>query len=170
MIGIDYGKGQTNIGRKTGIRYGVISLNNDVLQAWADSSEPDYGPATCPRCGSKNLADGTGTEYECLACKTAFDSDEAFPETPASWNYDGDGYVCTQSGDDSDIFVVKSPFYTLAAFCSPCAPGAGDLRHPTPSGVRTYCFGHDWFENGIAPYPVYRLDGTEVLPAARMAE
>jgi hypothetical protein len=36
--GIDYGNGMTNKDRDTGIRYGVIS-QNDVLQAWADSSD-----------------------------------------------------------------------------------------------------------------------------------
>jgi hypothetical protein len=37
--------------------------------------------------------------------------------------------------------------------------------HDCQRGVRTYCLGHDWFEDGKAPYPVYRVDNGElVLP------
>jgi hypothetical protein len=54
--------------------------------------------------------------------------------------------------------VVKSPFYTYAQFCSPCVPGAGNLDNPMAEGVKTYCLGHDWFEGGVAPYPVWRVD------------
>lgn len=51
----DYGLGQTNIDRSTGIRFGVIP-QNDILQAWADSSEADYGPATCGECGNEAVS------------------------------------------------------------------------------------------------------------------
>ena len=51
MSNIDYGLGQTNIDLKTGIRYGVLP-QNDILQSWCDSAEPDYGPPTCPKCGN----------------------------------------------------------------------------------------------------------------------
>lgn len=50
-IGIDYGLGTTNIDLETGIRYGVIS-QNEVLQAWADDAEADYGDPTCGHCGN----------------------------------------------------------------------------------------------------------------------
>ena len=49
--GIDYGCGMVNVDHATGIRYGVISQGS-VLQAWADSAEPDYGEASCPKCGN----------------------------------------------------------------------------------------------------------------------
>ncbi len=49
--GIDYGNGLTNIDHSNGIRYGVIPAN-EVLQAWCDSSEPDYGEPHCPKCGN----------------------------------------------------------------------------------------------------------------------
>ena len=50
-MGVDYGLGRTNINHETGIRYGVIS-QHDVMQAWCDSAEPDYGTPTCPKCGN----------------------------------------------------------------------------------------------------------------------
>ena len=46
--GIDYGRGQVNIDHTNNIRYGVIS-QNEVLQAWADESEPIYF-YVCPEC------------------------------------------------------------------------------------------------------------------------
>jgi hypothetical protein len=122
-IGIDYGRGATNIDHETGIRYGVIAQYS-VMQAWADSAHPVYP-------------------------ETADDCDE-----PIGWEYADDGYELTGCLD-SDIMVLKSPYYTLAPFCSPCVPGAGDLNSARSDGVKTYCLGHDWFEEGVAPYLVY---------------
>jgi hypothetical protein len=129
--GIDYGLGITNIDVETEIRYGVIS-QNEVLQAWCDSSEPYYGESE----------DG-----------------EELPEDaePLSFEYDGDGYQAS-CGDDGDIFIIKSPFYTLCAFCSPCAPGAGYIMSTREKGIKAYCFGHDWFDGNKAPYPVFSVE------------
>lgn len=136
-VGIDYGRGITNIDAKTGIRFGVIHQNN-VLQAWADSSEPYYGELN------------EGEELDDFA-------------EPLSFVYDGDGYTA-ESDDYGDIFITKSPYYTTCAFCSPCAPGAGDVMATREDGIKTYCFDHDWFEGGKAPYPVYSVKtGKEVI-------
>ncbi len=66
-----------------------------------------------------------------------------------------DGTKATCGGDFTDIFVLGSPYFTRAAFCSPCAPGACYLTDPCDDGERAYCLGHEWFEDGEAPYPVY---------------
>jgi hypothetical protein len=198
--GIDYGLGTTNIDHETGIRFGVIN-QDDILQAWAEVSEADFGPPTCPKCGNEAAVLGNGdapdtipdlddepegweiigTEYACEACQYAFDGDEAFGDEPACWHLDDGEYVATQSRDDSDIFITKSPYYTHAQFCSPCAPGACHLKVPTDeTGPRAYCFAPDWFDywtdsgteptgeyNGqktSCPYPVYRVkDGACVF-------
>jgi ribosomal protein L37AE/L43A len=106
-----------NIDLETGIHYGVIS-QNAVLEAWADSSEPDYGPPTCPKCGSENLEG----EYYCSDCDYEFEGDEAFGDTENFYLSDGE----YQAWSDSygDIFITKSPYYTFRGFCSPCAPNA----------------------------------------------
>ena len=126
---IDYGRGLTNIDHSTGIRYGVISIYK-VLEAWAQSSEPVFLDE---------------------------DEDQDGCAEPIAFDVDEDGYLCHQSADDTDIFVIKSPFYTYCGLCSPCAPGAGDLscERTKETGFMTYCFGHDWFEENKAPYPVY---------------
>lgn len=150
--GIDYGRGVSNRDHKTGISYGVIS-QNAVLQAWADSSEPWYDEP------EKNDDDDDDVDREC--CE------------PLGWTLD-DGEYLAESDSYGDIFVYRSPYYTHAQFCSPCAPGACHLENPTDKGgQRAYCFAPDWFEwwseMGIepagvyleiktsCPYPVYRV-------------
>lgn len=142
-VGIDYGFGSTNIDHETGIRYGVIH-SNMVLQAWADDSEPDYPCGECDAWDSDNNT-----------CCNDFGDCE-----PSSWNYKADGYIATQSGSDCDIFVIKSPFYTYAQFCSPCAPGACYLANPVEptKGNKCYCFGEDWFDSDEpCPYPIWEV-------------
>lgn len=170
--GLDYGLGRTNIDAETGIRYGVISQHT-VGQAWYDSAEPDYGKATCGKCGNEVQEysadavteewDDDGSDYMCSHCKRTFDSDQAFGDEPLGWNYEGDGYVLTDCLD-SDIFVLKSPYFTFAQFCSPCVPGAGNLETFCEDGPKTYALGHDWFEDGVAPYPLYLVETGDLVP------
>lgn len=188
--GIDYGGGITNIDTATGIRYGVIP-QGDVLQAWADSSKPYYGDPHCPKCGNEAIevgskadtgkdengndlerasdrdddgyecARGACGDYACDKCEYLFDSEEAFGDDPLSYFLD-DGEYEAECGD-GDIFITKSPYYTRAKFCSPCAPGACYLRNPSDGGEKAFCFGHDFFEDGVAPYPVYRVSDDSLV-------
>lgn len=166
--GIDYsGGGTVNRDPETGIHYGVIS-QNEVLQAWADSSEADYGKpeeAECPKCNQVfPIISGYawGEEIECPECEHKFELE--LPDCSESIGfYLDDGEYQATCSDDGDIFVISSPYYTLCRFCSPCAPGAGYLMSPVKDGIKAYCFGHDWFDKGKAPYPIYRVDtGEEV--------
>ena len=157
--GIDYGMGRTNRDPENGIRYGVISQHS-VSQAWSDCAEPDYGKAHCPKCGNDAMQYlaihepfaqfGRGcADYACEDCEITFDSSESFPDEAQGWSYNDEGYKLADCLD-SDIFVLKSPYYTHAQFCSPCVPGAGNLDSHDPDGAQTYCLGHDWFEDGKA--------------------
>lgn len=176
--GIDYGLiGQTNRDPKTGIHYGCIS-QHAVTQAWADSAEPDYGVPTCPKCGNAavasndlpeasenwDIARGACSDWGCLRCEYIFDASDACGDEPLGWSYESEGYQLTDCLD-SDIMVLASPYYTHARFCSPCVPGAGNLDSYDPAGVKTYCLGHDWFEEGKAPYPVYSVKTGEEISA-----
>ncbi len=169
--GIDYGMGTANIDKQTGIRYGVIHAN-EVCQAWSESSESDYGDPSCPKCGNGVIEynesheewDSTGSDYACESCERAFDSSQVYGDEALAFTLDDGEYKASQSGDDCDIFILKSPYYTHAQFCSPCAPGACYLMSEADTdGPRAYCFGHDWFEDNRAPYTVYRVsDGSLV--------
>lgn len=179
--GIDY-SGSTSVNRnvETGIRYGVIAQNT-VGQAWYDSAEPDYGEPTCPDCGNAAVefsafeseignaaADfdhGRGcSDFVCESCRTVFDSCEAYGEEALDWSYEDEGYTLGTCLD-TNVFVFDAPFYTLAPFCSPCVLGAGDLDNAREGGVKTYCLGHDWFDDGKAPYPVYSVATGEIVLA-----
>lgn len=142
-MGIDYGHSKTNIDLENGIRYGIISLNSEVLQSWCDESEPFYP------CGDCAVEEGSeDCEMEC---------------EPSSYYYEEDGYFAESCFDGTEIMIMKSPFYTYGAFCSPCAPGAINIDVPGDDD-KAYCFGHDWFEDGKAPYRVYSVEtGKEVF-------
>lgn len=174
--GIDYGMGTTNIDPQNGIRYGVINANADGLTEWFwESMEADYGPATCGKCGGEAVEydsekhdgydHGRGcADWACEGCERVFDSEDAFGDEPNGHTLNSDGYAGFVDSY-GDLFLTKSPYYTRAAFCSPCAPGACHLENPDDDGERAYCLGHKWFRDGVAPYKVYRVsDGAEVLP------
>ena len=195
--GVDYGLGQTNIDKANGMRYGVISLNAlsafSTENFEADYGEPHCPKCgnkaeTIP---SHTESDTTGegkwvshivdmpeemagweteehecVEYACRLCEYVFGGESAFSGSPVGYTLDKDGYQ--GSADEyNDVLLTKSPYYTHAAFCSPCAPGAGHLEYPCAEGPRTYCFGHDWFEGGKAPYPVYDVDTNELVKQSK---
>lgn len=182
--GIDYGMGRTNIDPATGIRYGVIHSGALACEALEDF-EADYGPPTCGKCGgdAKDVDDDDAPDFDetedgapiwkrsrgcedyyCEDCFRVFDSSDAFGDEPIGHHL-GDGEYIASIDSYGDVFITKSPFYTRAQFCSPCAPGAVHLSNPCDDGERGYCFGHDWFDGDAAPYRVFRVnDDTEVLP------
>lgn len=164
-IGIDYGNGLTNIDVKTEIRYGVIHAH-EVGNAWYDSSEADYGEPHCPYCGTELKAKNLDNRLACNGCKKRFDDLDRpscfYGDEPIGHVLDDGEYKASQ-GDQNDIFITKSPYFTRCEFCSPCAPGAGYLLNSVEDGVEAYCFGHDWFEDGKAPYQVFNVETKEVV-------
>ena len=178
-IGIDYGStAGSNRDLVTGIHYGVISQHT-VGQAWYDGAEPDYGQPTCPKCGSV-VKDVSAIEadvsewlqhrrrgcddYACEHCEHTLDSQDCFGDEPIGWSFEDAAYRLSDCLD-TDIFVSRSPYYTFSAFCSPCVPGAGNLDSPVEGGVKTYCLGHEWFEEDCAPYPVYSVATGKIIEA-----
>ena len=163
--GIDYGSfAGSNKDFQTGIRFGVIP-DNDVCQAWCDSSEPDYSFIGCPYCG--NELKKKFEAKRCPHCYKMLNDGDFGDYEPDSYILD-DGEYKAESDSQGDIFILKSPYYTYAQFCSPCAPGACYLKNELEEkdeNNKCYCFGHDFFDEGIAPYTVYSIEtGKEVLP------
>ena len=123
--------------------------------------------------------DRESREYVCVECKHFFGSESAFGDEAIGFYIINDaGLLAHYDGSGFGVWIEQSPYYTYAHFCSPCAPGACDLDSPLDVGDvgfgllahaaeldKTYCFGHECFEDGKAPYRVFRVvDGTEVLP------
>lgn len=151
--GIDYSMGMPmedgrlpNIDIDSRIRYGVIH-QNAVIDMWADWSEPEYSCAYCDyKMGDRD-------------CVTNCDCE------PVAWHFDKEGYLASQDSS-GDIFVMRSPYFTYAQFCSPCAPGACHLENPLDhknDNNRAYCFGHDWFSDR-APYDVFDVETGKLVP------
>lgn len=160
-MGFDYGRGLTNIDRKTSIRYGIIPAHL-VGDAWYSDSEPFYPPyPICPNCGYEYRT--KREPVKCPKCKNE-NFDMMFDDAEVPFIYRSDRYVLEQPAGDPDIWVFKSPFYTIAGYCSPCAPGAVYLTDTSPD-ARGYCLGHNWFEGGRAPYKVFSVKtGKEIIP------
>lgn len=163
-IGIDYSIGRSNV-NPLGFHYGVISqhsINPDAL----NDIEPQYGDAHCPECGEAVYESGLHPEadkdYHCSKCNASYWSDRCFPDEPIGMEYNKHGYLIRDCLD-SDLFILDSPFYTTAQYCSPCVPGAGNLDNPCEDGPKTLCLGHDWFDGGKAPYPVYSVETREIV-------
>jgi hypothetical protein len=167
--GIDYSMGQANFDPETGIHFGVIS-QGEVLQVWCDSSEPNYGKPTEPikcECGELQYPDENvewGESVQCETCGEMVEFELDDMAGPLSFSYEDDGYMA-ECGDDGDIFIIKSPYYTYCQFCSPCAPGTGYLMNvrDEKTGIKAYCFGHDWFDDDRAPYLVYSVETNELI-------
>ena len=163
--GINYAGIASSANKDTdsGLRYGVLPMN-EVVQAWCDESESQCFPY-CDVC--YNEIDDDGGELFSHTCKVVVDNPDW--GEPYAHTVDKDGYKA-RSGDSGDIFVFESPYFTYAQFCSPCAPGACHLQSPLAEDDkhednRAYCLGHDWFEDGKAPDPVYSVKtGERVNP------
>ena len=188
--GMDFGMGDTNIDHVTGIRYGVIH-HGTVGSFWYDESEGIYlTPKDSPELmesikeGDTDFIISWFSDYGIsldedlerdlengkLSAADVFEQLEYLYNKhaePEFFNYEKDGYYAQQGYDDPDIFILKSPYYTYGLFCSPCAPGAIDLDNPiwrdTPDNNKAYCFGHEWFESGKAPYRVFSVETEEEI-------
>lgn len=185
--GIDYGRGTgANTDPETGIRFGVIHMH--ALSEWAHESFEGIYPRACPECGGdvvdyddipedqQEAADGWKRkpgrcdDYACISCERVYGSDDVYGDEPSGHECTDTDYSATMD-EYGDVFVMRSPYFTRARFCSPCAPGAVHLENPDPDGERGYCFGHDWFDGDVAPYPVFDVKtGAEVFPADWSAE
>lgn len=163
--GIDYSgpSGTVNRDPETGIRYGIIPIHR--LGEFAhDSFEPEYDPH-CPHCGepweSADYCDRPDGEDWCAHCDARSRDDDRYGDEPSRVTLD-DGETKGMLDESGDVWIFRSPYYTRAAFCSPCAPGACYLTSPCDDGERAYCLGPDWFdEDNPAPYPIYSVESGE---------
>jgi len=180
--GIDYRAGArmkdgrlVNQDDETLVHYGVLGVNDCALD-WDCDTESVYEPH-CPSCGT-SLKDLWIASYDwedgvCPSCGMELGmelgDDDVWGEEPDAVILTGDyeGFVDSHN----DVMITKSPYYTLAQFCSPCVPGAGHLGSPCRGGVKTYCFGHEMFrdeltgDDGRAPYPVWDVVSGELVGA-----
>lgn len=150
--GIDYGMGQTNIDMETGIRFGVIP-SHDILQAWSDSSESDYGPASCGKCGNEAVEIG----------EVPFDLDEAKTIRQDGWCRKHDVLRIPKSqrkacGDKSEWHDEGRDFACLScarSFDSEDAYGEEPLRWTLDDGEYKATQGQDDCDVFVLKSPYY---------------
>lgn len=175
-VGIDYaGHSNANRNTATGIRYGVIGQNSEGLSPEAVSDIYDGRNLSFEQYqqGAKDALRNALSDYFSdfkgtrdvsrldIAVQDAFDAIEDslsdnYTSDCDTYLYEKDGYKIHTS--ETELWITLSPYYTHAQFCSPCAPGAGNLDTHCPNGPKTYCLGHDWFEDNKAPYPVFSVE------------
>jgi hypothetical protein len=191
-----------NRDNETGIRYGVIPANDlyncgeqfyegaddkryEEYQKRADEAIKHAITMALQDFGVKEskieLAVGSVSEI------IEEDLSDAYESDGTGLHYDDGEYIIDKL-DETDLFVAKSPYFTFAPECSPCAPGACYLRdgikesggaRPSYSPeqfvefsslsgkehLKCYCLGHEWFEEEEAPYAVYSVQtGERVYP------
>jgi hypothetical protein len=175
----------SNMNLETGIHYGVIPKNdlfNCAEEFFENAKDMSYQEALDDIKASvkeailEQLSGDFEMEESEIEFTGLFDSiDEKFNENFSSecslMRYEKDGFIIEASNDDCDLFIIKSPFYTLAPPCSPCAPGAGYLRDAIKEdeidehgevklgsgGIETYCLPKEWFEEGQCPYKYWKI-------------
>jgi hypothetical protein len=173
--GIDYSAGRPiNRDTATGIRYGVIpasDCNSDALEdIYSNGTDTDYEDwKTAIEDAVKSALSDYLSEraIQRVIDNGLDDIGEDYEQTGRTrYSYESDGYKL-QIASDGDLWVIKSPYFTYAQFCSPCAPGACYLRSPldSPNEVnKCYCLGPDWFSNDCpCPYPVYSITTGELV-------
>lgn len=173
--GIDYGGGKANVDKATGIHYGVISQHSvnaeavDEIFRGPNSRDLNYEAYV------KQVKDSVREAVRqamdsCMLDSKAEELADFLADEAEGWDwlgdcyngdeidplYEADGYKVTKCLD-ADLFILQSPFYTHAQYCSPCVPGAGNIDSPCEDGPKTFCLGHDWFDDGQAPYPVFSV-------------
>jgi hypothetical protein len=176
---INYAGPGSNVNRDpvTKIRYGVLPTHRAFY--WYDIAEPECKPPICPNCNSQlvDYDDETHAGYKayrsyhcfeelvCVPCETWFDASYVGDDDFCAYVVSGNGYraKCTEHGD---IWILKSPFFTYAAFCSPCAPGACYLldRLDAPEADnKCYCLGPEFFKDNKPPYDIYSIETGEII-------
>ena len=167
----------SNTNLETGIHYGVIPKNdlfNCAEEFFNNAEDISFKESL------QNIKDTINSLDDLLdeeTIKEIFDiAEQNFGENFESENslmrYEKDGYIIEASNDDCDLFIIKSPYFTLAPFCSPCAPGACYLRDAIKEdeidehgevkigsgGIEAYCLPKEWFsEEQPCPYKYWKI-------------
>jgi len=156
-----------NMNVETGIHYGVIPKND--LFNFAEEFF-DHAEDMSLKEGFENIIDTINSLKDQLS-DTAIkdileiaeqDFGENFEDECSLMRYERNGFIIEVPNDDCDLFIIKSPYFTHAPFCSPCAPGACYIKNGVkegeePKGAKAYCLPEDWFEKGKCPYKYWEV-------------
>lgn len=81
-------------------------------------------------------------------------------DNPSIW-YEEEGYIITNCLD-SDLEIIKSPYYCFAPQCSPCVPCAGnisDISETMEYEKKTYCLDPSFYSDEDKPkYKIFEVE------------
>ncbi len=137
-----------NVNPKTGIRYGVVSLNS--LAEWVYDEFLEHGTdlthaealAEARESGEYLDSGGEFDEY-------AFNDNYCADETEYELETDGMKLGLSHLGGAALVWVFESPHLADCAVCSSCCPNVGDLDTNRTEGKTTYSLPAEWFESGM---------------------
>ena len=110
-----------NRDEKTGIRYGIGAMSENI-QSWIyDELQPVYGDCQCE--------DEENCQCECVS--NAINTDTLKAELT----------------EYNELWVFYSEYVMPCRDCSPCAPGAGDISNPDEYGEIAYCLPPEYYVN-----------------------
>lgn len=155
-----------NMNSETGIHYGVIPKNDlfNCAEEFYDNAEDET---------FKEISDDLAHDLKGILENWMPESDmqdiidqaiermnENYENDHGLMIYKKDGYEIHGRNDDTDLFVIKSPYYTMVRECSPCAPNAGYLRD-YPGPLKTYCLPDEWFDDEYSKCPYEKIYSVE---------
>lgn len=140
-----------NIDPKTGIRYGVVSL--DRLADWVWDEFLTHGMSLTHQAAVEEFREEFFAENPEA---DELEYEEALEEAQESWQFEEEQYTLETDGMKLElsylggaplVFVIESPHTSKARQCSPCVPNAGDLDNKDEErGYLCYDVPADWYE------------------------
>jgi len=79
----------------------------------------------------------------------------------------GAGYLMNYYKPENDTKEIQEQFNTLQEIAPKAIPEAYKSYAEKAGFPKVYCFGHDWFEDNKAPYPVYSVETGELIEAEK---
>lgn len=148
-----------NINPTTGIRYGVIALNDldqdvvtDLLYGVGVTDVSSAEAAVEARKDATRRA-----QYEGIPEDERQDWIDEKVEREMEYleigepvfegDLDGVKYRTFWLGGSHHLFILESPVIGTFRLCSPCVPNAADLSNPDPNGYEGYDVPADWRSN-----------------------
>jgi len=135
-----------NVDPKTGISYGVVSLN--ALEDWVYDEFFYNGRNITYEAAMEDFV----AEFEAEHGREPDDEEiqewvdyAEFQEEEYELETDGMKLLLTYLGGAPLVFVIKSPHTTRTRPTSPCVPNAGDLDNKDPHGILAYDLPEDWY-------------------------
>lgn len=148
-----------NINPATGIRYGVIDLNDldqdvvtDLLYGICVTDVSSAEAAVEARKMFTKQAEDDGIpedeRQDWIDEKVEREMEYLeIGEAVREGTLDGVKYRTFWLGGSQMIWVFESPHIGTFRLCSPCVPGAADLSNPDPNGYEGYDVPADWRSN-----------------------